>query len=54
MLNDSERLLQELSLDLDVLILCTDRRWTPKTRGIMAAAKIDRTVREWFGVRSVL
>lgn len=54
MMNDTEQLMAEINLDLDVLVTLTDRRWTPKTRGIMAAAKIDRTVREWFGVRSVL
>lgn len=54
MMNESEQILAELSLDLDVLVTLTDRSWTPKTRGIMAAAKIDRAVREWFGVRAAL
>lgn len=53
-MTETEQLLAELSLDLDVLSTLTEPGLTPKTRAIIAAGKIDRTVREWFGVRTAL
>lgn len=54
MLADDVQTAQEICLDLDVLVTLTGREFTPKTRGILAAEKIERFVREQFGVRSLL
>lgn len=54
MMTDNLQAMEEIDLDLSVLITLTEPGLTPKTRGILAAGKIERAVREWFRVRTQL
>lgn len=54
MMSETDQIMAELSLDLDVLCLLTDRSKTPWSRGFLASARIERAVREWFGVRNAV
>ena len=47
-------LMAEIVLDLDTLVTLTNTNMTPKVRGFMAAARIERYVRELYGVRMAL
>lgn len=51
---DDVQTAQEICLDLDVLVTLTDTTMSPSLRGWFAAAKIERYVRELYGVRIAL